>query len=176
MFFSPLQETPHLGRNPVYWAAIFLFTLFQAPILKPTNLTCLLIFRFLTGFVGSPILATGGASMADLFSPRHLPYAMGVWAVGAVCGPILGASCLSFYLSLHFVRDFAPCMRPQRRTRESEKLTLLSLVIRSGRRKFRRNEQRLALADLRAALDVGLWSHRLRGSPSRLSRRRLTRS
>ncbi|TNY21890.1 Benomyl/methotrexate resistance protein [Rhodotorula diobovata] len=96
MFFSPLQETPHLGRNPVYWAAIFLFTLFQAPILKPTNLTCLLIFRFLTGFVGSPILATGGASMADLFSPRHLPYAMGVWAVGAVCGPILGPVVASF--------------------------------------------------------------------------------
>lgn len=92
MFLSPLQETPHLGRNVVYWLAIFLFTLFQAPILKPTNLTCILIFRFLTGFVGSPILATGGASMADLFTPRNVPYAMGVWSVGAVCGPILGSS------------------------------------------------------------------------------------
>ncbi|GAA5854418.1 hypothetical protein JCM9279_001039 [Rhodotorula babjevae] len=96
MFFSPLQETPHLGRNPVYYAAIFLFTLFQAPILKPTNLTCILIFRFLTGFVGSPILATGGASMADLFEPRYVPYAMGVWSVGAVCGPILGPVVASF--------------------------------------------------------------------------------
>ncbi|GAA6049690.1 hypothetical protein JCM3770_004410 [Rhodotorula araucariae] len=90
MFLSPLQETPHLGRSPVYFAGLFLFTLFQAPILKPTNLTCILIFRFITGFVGSPILATGGASMADMFSPRHLPYAMGAWSVGAVCGPILG--------------------------------------------------------------------------------------
>ncbi|BGP40666.1 hypothetical protein JCM10449v2_004628 [Rhodotorula kratochvilovae] len=90
MFLSPLQETPHLGRNPVYYGGLFLFTLFQAPILAPTNLTCILIFRFITGFVGSPILATGGASMADMYSPRHLPYAMGVWSVGAVCGPILG--------------------------------------------------------------------------------------
>ncbi|GJN91084.1 hypothetical protein Rhopal_004100-T1 [Rhodotorula paludigena] len=90
MFLSPLQETPHLGRNPVYWAALFLFTLLQLPILIPPNLTCLLIFRFITGFVGSPILATGGASMGDMYAPRHLPYAMGVWSVGAVCGPILG--------------------------------------------------------------------------------------
>lgn len=90
MIFSPLQETPHLGRNPVYWAGLFLFIIFQIPIVLPKNLTCLLIFRFLTGFVGSPILATGGASMGDIFPPNKLPYAMGVWSVGAVLGPILG--------------------------------------------------------------------------------------
>lgn len=90
VIFSPLQETPHLGRNPVYWAGLFLFIIFQIPIVLPKNLTCLLIFRFLTGFVGSPILATGGASMGDIFPPNKLPYAMGVWSVGAVLGPILG--------------------------------------------------------------------------------------
>lgn len=96
MFFSPLQETPHLGRNPVYWAALFLFVLLQLPILIPTNLTCIFIFRFLTGFFGSPILATGGASMGDLYPPRQLPYAMGGWAVGAVLGPIMGPVVAAF--------------------------------------------------------------------------------
>ncbi|POY71076.1 hypothetical protein BMF94_5833 [Rhodotorula taiwanensis] len=90
MFFSPLQETPHLGRNPVYWMGLFLFVLLQIPIVLPKNLTCLLIFRFLTGFFGSPILATGGASMGDIFRPNKLPYAMGVWSTGAVLGPIMG--------------------------------------------------------------------------------------
>ncbi|GAA6017962.1 hypothetical protein JCM10207_002721 [Rhodosporidiobolus poonsookiae] len=90
MIFSPLQETPHLGRNPVYWVTLAIFVIFQAPILVPTNLTCILIFRFLTGFFGSPALATGGASMGDIYSMTHLPYAIAVWAVGAVCGPILG--------------------------------------------------------------------------------------
>ncbi|BGP00053.1 putative Fluconazole resistance protein 1 (putative) [Rhodotorula toruloides] len=96
MFFSPLQETPHLGRNPAYWAALFLFVLLQIPILLPTNLTCIFIFRFLTGFFGSPILATGGASMGDLYVPRQLPYAMGGWAVGAVLGPIMGPVVAAF--------------------------------------------------------------------------------
>ncbi|BGP25194.1 benomyl methotrexate resistance protein [Rhodotorula toruloides] len=96
MFFSPLQETPHLGRNPVYWAALCLFVLLQIPILLPTNLTCIFIFRFLTGFFGSPILATGGASMGDLYVPRQLPYAMGGWAVGAVLGPIMGPVVAAF--------------------------------------------------------------------------------
>ncbi|GAA5851515.1 hypothetical protein JCM8547_001120 [Rhodosporidiobolus lusitaniae] len=90
MLFSPLQETPHLGRNPVYWVTLAIFVLLQTPIVVPTNLTCILIFRFLTGFFGSPALATGGASMADIFHPLHVPYAMAIWSVGAVCGPILG--------------------------------------------------------------------------------------
>lgn len=50
----------------------------------------LLAFRFLAGFVGSPALATGGASMGDIFSPTAMPYAIGIWSIGAVFGPVLG--------------------------------------------------------------------------------------
>jgi DHA1 family multidrug resistance protein-like MFS transporter len=49
-----------------------------------------LAFRFLTGFFGSPVLATGGASMADLWSPKKRAYAIGIWGVFAVFGPVLG--------------------------------------------------------------------------------------
>ncbi|GAA5868162.1 hypothetical protein JCM1840_006163 [Sporobolomyces johnsonii] len=90
MLWSPLQETPQLGRNPVYYITLAIFVLFQMPILVAPNYATIMIFRFLTGFFGSPCLATGGASMGDLFDPLHLPYALGIWAVGAVCGPILG--------------------------------------------------------------------------------------
>lgn len=50
----------------------------------------LLAFRFLTGFFGSPALATGGASIADMYRPKKQVYGMAVWGVGAVCGPVLG--------------------------------------------------------------------------------------
>ncbi|GAA5830702.1 hypothetical protein JCM3766R1_003395 [Sporobolomyces carnicolor] len=91
MLWSPLQETHQLGRNPVYHATLGIFVLFQVPMILPScNFGTLLAFRFLTGFFGSPCLATGGASMGDLFDPFHLPYAMGLWAVGAICGPVLG--------------------------------------------------------------------------------------
>lgn len=50
----------------------------------------LLAFRFLTGFFGSPVLATGGASLADIYAPKKRAYAMSIWGIAAVCGPTLG--------------------------------------------------------------------------------------
>lgn len=41
----------------------------------------------MTGFVGSPALATGGASIQDFVSQGNLSIGMGFWAIGAVLGP-----------------------------------------------------------------------------------------
>ncbi|KAJ7201607.1 major facilitator superfamily domain-containing protein [Mycena pura] len=90
MFLSPLQELPLLGRNPVYIAGLFLFVIFQIPIVTATNISTVLAMRFLTGFCGSPALATGGASMTDIFPEHHHAYALGIWALGATAGPITG--------------------------------------------------------------------------------------
>ncbi|KAF9524757.1 major facilitator superfamily domain-containing protein [Crepidotus variabilis] len=90
MFLSPLQELPSLGRNPVYIVTLALFVIFNVPIVTAKNFSTILAFRFLTGFVGSPALASGGASMGDIFPPHRLPYAIGIWALGAVAGPITG--------------------------------------------------------------------------------------
>ena len=59
MFLSSLQELPILGRNPVYIGSLFIFVLFQLPIAVAKNFSTVLAFRFLTGFFGSPALATG---------------------------------------------------------------------------------------------------------------------
>jgi DHA1 family multidrug resistance protein-like MFS transporter len=65
MIFSPLSEIPYIGRNPVYMATLFIFVMFQIPTALASNFSMLLAFRFLTGFFGSPVLATGGATIAD---------------------------------------------------------------------------------------------------------------
>ncbi|KAJ7128081.1 major facilitator superfamily domain-containing protein [Mycena filopes] len=90
MFLSPLQELPILGRNPVYMATLFLFVIFQIPIVTAKNMSTVLAMRFMTGLFGSPALATGGASMADIFPAEQLAYVLGIWALGAVAGPITG--------------------------------------------------------------------------------------
>jgi len=41
----------------------------------------LFAFRFLTGFFGSPVLATGGASLADMYVSRKKAYAVAIWLV-----------------------------------------------------------------------------------------------
>lgn len=38
----------------------------------------------------SPCLATGGASLQDMFSLIKLPYVLSLWALAATCGPALG--------------------------------------------------------------------------------------
>jgi DHA1 family multidrug resistance protein-like MFS transporter len=66
MFLAPLAEMPPIGRKPVYLGTLFVFVLFSVPVVYAPNIATLMVFRFLTGFVGSPVLATAGASLADL--------------------------------------------------------------------------------------------------------------
>jgi multidrug resistance protein len=66
------------------------FVLFQIPTALATNFGMLLAFRFLTGFFGSPALATGGATIADIYRPQKQAYGLSIWGIGAVCGPCLG--------------------------------------------------------------------------------------
>jgi DHA1 family multidrug resistance protein-like MFS transporter len=72
-----LQELPSIGRNPPYIAGLFLFVIFQLPVGFAKNIGTILVFRFFAGFVGSPALATGGASLQDIWPQIKLPYVIG---------------------------------------------------------------------------------------------------
>jgi DHA1 family multidrug resistance protein-like MFS transporter len=104
LIFSPLSEIPSIGRTPIYIATLFVFVILQIPTIYARNIQTVLAMRFFAGFVGSPALATGGASIQDLSVPlllsshictdliffrfpiMKLPYAIILWSVGAVCG------------------------------------------------------------------------------------------
>lgn len=90
MIWSPMSEIPQIGRNPVYIGTLVVFVFFQFAVIYAKNFGMLLAFRFLTGFFGSPVLATGGASLGDMYKPAKRAYAIGIWGVAAVCGPVLG--------------------------------------------------------------------------------------
>ncbi|EKM61333.1 uncharacterized protein PHACADRAFT_111819 [Phanerochaete carnosa HHB-10118-sp] len=90
MFLSPLSEIPQFGRTTVYILAMLVFVCVQVPTALSKNLGALLPLRFLAGFVGSPPLATGGASVADMWAPEDRAVVIGLWGLAAVCGPVLG--------------------------------------------------------------------------------------
>lgn len=90
MVWAPLSEIPQVGRNPVYILTLAAFVVLQVPTALAVNFGMLLAFRFLTGFIGSPALATGGASIGDMYTPSKRTYGLAVWGIGAVCGPTLG--------------------------------------------------------------------------------------
>ncbi|KAH9009940.1 putative caffeine resistance protein 5 [Lactarius deliciosus] len=90
MVWAPLSEVPQIGRLPIYIFTLVMFVVLQVPTALATNYGMLMAFRFLTGFFGSPILATGGATIADMYAPKKRAYGMTVWALFATCAPSLG--------------------------------------------------------------------------------------
>lgn len=90
MFWSALSEMPYFGRNPVYIGTLALFVVLQLGVIYAKNFGMLLAFRFITGFVGSPVLATGGATIADMYVPKKQVYGITFWGIAAICGPALG--------------------------------------------------------------------------------------
>ena len=90
MIWAPMSEIPQIGRNPVYIGTLIVFVFLQFAVIYATNFGMLLAFRFLTGFFGSPVLATGGASLSDMYRPAKRAYAIGIWGAAAICGPVLG--------------------------------------------------------------------------------------
>ncbi len=81
---------PFFGRNPIYIGTLLAFVLLQLAIVYAKNFGMLLAFRFITGFIGSPVLATGGASIADMYAPNKQVYGISCWGIAAVLGPAMG--------------------------------------------------------------------------------------
>ncbi|OJI82836.1 hypothetical protein ASPTUDRAFT_123277 [Aspergillus tubingensis CBS 134.48] len=87
LLFSPISEIPSIGRNPPYIVSLLIFVILCVPAALTKSYAGLLVLRFLLGFFGSPCLATGGATLGDMFSLTKLPFAMMFWAFSMTTGP-----------------------------------------------------------------------------------------
>ncbi|QMW36763.1 hypothetical protein G4B84_012292 [Aspergillus flavus NRRL3357] len=67
----------------------FVFVFFQFGVIYAKNIGMLLAFRFITGFMGSPVLATGGVSIRDMWDPTIRDYIIAIWASFAIAAPVL---------------------------------------------------------------------------------------
>jgi len=90
MLFSPMSEIPTIGRSRIYFWTLFTFVLLQLPTGYAVNMVMLLIFRFLSGFFGGPVLATGGATIWDMYPPAEVASWIGIFGACGVLGPVLG--------------------------------------------------------------------------------------
>lgn len=90
MIFSPMSEIPAIGRNPPYIVTFTIFIGISIGVSFVNSFPALIVMRFLQGFFGSPCLATGGASIGDIYNLLRLPYYLTGWAAFATAGPALG--------------------------------------------------------------------------------------
>lgn len=72
MLFSPICELPQVGKTHVYIPALTAYLLCLLPILLSDSIAVILVFRFITGFLASPTVSLGGASVADVWEARNL--------------------------------------------------------------------------------------------------------
>ncbi|KAK4869318.1 hypothetical protein LT330_006318 [Penicillium expansum] len=100
LLFSPLSEIPHIGRNPVYIITFGIFIVLSAIAAICKSFPGFLVVRFLQGFFGSPCLATGAASLSDMFSVIYMPYTLAAWSGAMYCGPALGPLLSGFSVSI----------------------------------------------------------------------------
>lgn len=89
MIWSHLSELARIGRSRIYVLTLVVFVCFHFAVIYAKSLGMLLAFRFITGFVGSPALATGAASMGDIWNPKIRDYMITVWGTFAISAPIL---------------------------------------------------------------------------------------
>jgi DHA1 family multidrug resistance protein-like MFS transporter len=60
------------------------------PLALVRNAPAFMFLRFLQGFLGSPILATGGASLSDVYGDEYLPFGISAWATACFVAPAFG--------------------------------------------------------------------------------------
>src|SRR5215475_6257788 len=90
MFFSPISEIPRIGRNPPYLYSFIAFFVISVALVFVDNFPGLIVLRFLQGLFGSPSLASGGASIGDVYDMYDAPYGYIWWVASIYCGPALG--------------------------------------------------------------------------------------
>jgi len=90
LLISPLTEIPALGRSACYVAPMVAFVGFQAGAACVQSFAGLCVLRLITAMLGGPVLAVGGASVADMYSPLAMPTMLAIWVVPTCSGPGLG--------------------------------------------------------------------------------------
>lgn len=93
LIHAPMSET--FGRRMVYLINLVAFTLLQIPVALAPNIATFIVFRTLSGFVGSVGVGNGGGSISDMLGLHERAKALGFYMIfpllAPTTGPFIGA-------------------------------------------------------------------------------------
>lgn len=88
---APLSERH--GRRPVYLITAAIFMLFTLGAGFSQSIASFCVCRWFAGLAGSPVLAVGAGSIADLWLRERRATTTSLWALSPFAGTALGCVC-----------------------------------------------------------------------------------
>jgi MFS transporter, DHA2 family, multidrug resistance protein len=78
------------GRKPLYVVCILGFTITSMLCGAAQSLGQIVVFRLLQGLFGAALVPLSQATLLDIYPPEKRGFAMAIWGVGVMLGPIMG--------------------------------------------------------------------------------------
>jgi MFS transporter, DHA2 family, multidrug resistance protein len=78
------------GRKPLYVSCIIGFTISSMLCGAAQSLGQIVVFRVLQGMFGAALVPLSQATLLDIYPPERRGFAMAIWSVGVMLGPIMG--------------------------------------------------------------------------------------
>ncbi|KPI36725.1 Transporter mfs1 [Cyphellophora attinorum] len=102
LLWSPLSELRFVGRNPPYLYSFIVFIIISLVLCWIDNYAAFIVLRFFQAFFGSPPLATGVASIDDIYNVYSAPYAYSLWVLAQYVGPAVGPVIAAYTINTSF--------------------------------------------------------------------------
>ena len=77
------------GRNTIFRFVLGLFVLIQIGCALAPNIASMLVFRFLSGFFGSPTVTNAGGSLTDIWPQNNRSLPLGLFSAASFLGPVV---------------------------------------------------------------------------------------
>jgi MFS transporter, DHA2 family, multidrug resistance protein len=78
------------GRKPLYFSCILGFTFASMLCGAAQSLGQIVVFRVLQGIFGAALVSLSQATLLDIYPVERRGFAMAIWGVGVMLGPIMG--------------------------------------------------------------------------------------
>lgn len=87
LLFAPLSEV--WGRNTIFRVVLGLFVLFQIGCALAPNVASMIVFRFFSGFFGSPTVTNSGGSITDIWPQDNRSVPLALFSAASFLGPVI---------------------------------------------------------------------------------------
>ena len=108
------------GRKPLFVVCIIGFTITSMLCGAAQSLEQIVLFRLLQGMFSAALVPLSQATLFDIYPPERRGFAMAIWGMGVMIGPIMGPT-LGGYLTEHVQLALGvlhqPAVRPAGRRR-----------------------------------------------------------